>query len=148
MYIELNIRVHFSPMRDSGRFLKVQRDLFLWIVFDLIVFNVTKLWSNCFQNVTQPVAILGFNSPPAPIIPSQKHMNVRHISRKTFFQLEFDLGPIFTEQLKHWICVFFFFFNLSIQNWSQPNVYWAIEALARWWIQGQFEQSTSLFKVD
>ena len=29
-------------------------------------------------------------------------MNVRHISRKTF---EFDLGPIFTDQLKHWISI-------------------------------------------
>ena len=107
--------VHLSPMRDSGRFLKVQRDPVLRAVFDRIVFNVTK-----------PVAIPGFNSPPPfSLIRSiwmwdtfqgklsslilVQYLLINWSIGSVFFsssstcQFKIDLSPMFTEQLKHWL---------------------------------------------
>ena len=139
MYIELNIRVHFSPMRDSGRFLKVQRDPFLRAVFDLIVFNVTQL-----------VAIPGFISPP-PLSILRSIWMWDTFQGKLVFQLEFDIGPMFTESIGS---VFFFFFFLLCQfvnsklisaqcllsNWSIGSVVnsrtvWTINKFIQGWLE-------------
>ena len=107
-------------------------------------------WSDCFQNVTQPVAILGFNPPP-PFSLLRSIWMWDTFQGKLVFQLEFDIGPMFTESIGS---VFFFFFFLLCQfvnsklisaqcllsNWSIGSVVnsrtvWTINKFIQGWLE-------------